>query len=289
MKQLPKTFGIYSSIQNKANPLWNKYIKWLQTEHNMSWQGRDHNSYYGPIEGKSANVGYKYTFGDVVLTLEEWNECMNNQFPTKWFIILTRENFEIVHKWYKETYDKYPINIGMAVGNVPYDGTYADCSNDGGNLKKYGGIEITFEQFQQHILKQKQVMKQQTITRKQLISLHNSDSCTTWKNYIMELIVANPLAIDETKITIPQKYLDLVINEGTTKQKQAIEELGISLQKEFNIIDLCDSGTNRPQTSIIELRKNSNLRDKSFYLSIKYNWEIVIDVEGIQCLIPTEK
>jgi nucleoside diphosphate kinase len=41
--------------------------------------------------------------------------------------------------------------------------------------------------------------------------------------------------------------------------------------------------------NMIEVRKQEEFRDKSFYLHQEYDWVIVRDSEDVICLIPTEK
>ena len=75
---LPKYFVIE---RDNSNPLWDKYIKWLNKEYNQDWDGVA--AFYG-YNGTSAYNGTNCNkhSGDFknnpeLITLEYWNECVN--------------------------------------------------------------------------------------------------------------------------------------------------------------------------------------------------------------------
>ena len=46
---------------------------------------------------------------------------------------------------------------------------------------------------------------------------------------------------------------------------------------------------NGPFMDLIEVREIGEYKHKSFCLAYRYNWELKIDSDGYQCLIPTKK
>ena len=87
-KSLPKYFVVE---RDETNPLWQKYIIWLNETYSESWGG-DGYVYYG-YDGGWANNGTggydNFTYfqnSPVLLTIEEWNEIVSNlniEQPTK--------------------------------------------------------------------------------------------------------------------------------------------------------------------------------------------------------------
>jgi len=75
---LPKYFIIE---RDNSNPLWDKYIKWLNKEYNQDWDGVA--AFYG-YDGTSAYNGTNcnkhpryFKNNPELITLEYWNECVN--------------------------------------------------------------------------------------------------------------------------------------------------------------------------------------------------------------------
>lgn len=84
---LPKYFVIKSPGKlGENNPLWKKYIKWLNTiQSSYAWEGQDYNTYYGR-DGHRKEYGGTYigtnldSFENspVEITLEEWDIAVNS-------------------------------------------------------------------------------------------------------------------------------------------------------------------------------------------------------------------
>lgn len=79
MKRLPKYFVIK---RDASNPLWQKYIGWLTPNYCEIFNGQTWH-YYG-IDGSNpynkANMCDKlsdFQNNPTLITLEEWNECVN--------------------------------------------------------------------------------------------------------------------------------------------------------------------------------------------------------------------
>ena len=81
-KSLPKYFVVK---RDDANPLWRKYIQWLNTTYKVDWGpynflywGYDGNSNH---YGNGTRVGYSikdFLNSPTIITLKEWNEIVNN-------------------------------------------------------------------------------------------------------------------------------------------------------------------------------------------------------------------
>lgn len=96
-----------------------------------------------------------------------------------------------------------------------------------------GYTEITFEQFKQYVLKQSN-MKENILTRKQLIAAHRQFSCPKWRETIEALLKPSYLESDEYKISIPEATINLLLKEGTAEQARYAEGLGINLRVDKN-------------------------------------------------------
>lgn len=69
----------------------------------------------------------------------------------------------------------------------------------------------------------------QTLTRKQLITLHSQFTCTEWKTAIEELLKENVL---KDKIDVSSK-LELLKTKGTEEQQEAVKKLKITFSKSY--------------------------------------------------------
>lgn len=74
MKKLPQYFVI---LADKDNPLWLKYINWLNETYDQNLTGRSWNYY-----GYDGCIEYWDRIEDFennpkLISLEEWNECVN--------------------------------------------------------------------------------------------------------------------------------------------------------------------------------------------------------------------
>lgn len=96
MKKLPESFGI---MRDAENPLWDKYIAWLQKKLDVKWNGESP-EYYGIsihwLKGKKS-PGCDITDFDTILTLEQWDSIVNGWQPKNAEEIEVIENY----KWIK--------------------------------------------------------------------------------------------------------------------------------------------------------------------------------------------
>ena len=121
VKELPKSFACTNTNQE----LWDKYISWLNKEHNGGFNGSQF-KYYG-IERN----GCKYCCNskdlyDTILSLEEWDEIVNGK-ETK--TEETMKNYTITREQLKEIYDVacggWKEKITEYAGRNPFGDTIA--------------------------------------------------------------------------------------------------------------------------------------------------------------------
>lgn len=97
-----------------------------------------------------------------------------------------------------------------------------------------GFTEVSVEDFVKHVLN-KETKMEQKLTRRQLITLYNADSCSKWKEIISQYVTTfSAFDTDDVTRVIQQSALDLLIKEGTDKQKKLVTDLGIILKEDKN-------------------------------------------------------
>jgi len=139
MNTLPEYFVIF---RNANNPLWNKYIEWLNEKYNRTLRG-DAQAYYGYGGKNLYNWDLcQYSLSDycylvTVITLEQWDNIVNKKDMNK----------EIIgYKLVKPEYREAVLRILNAPGwsNFPMlDSVRSSLSIEG--LKKAGVLDIWFE------------------------------------------------------------------------------------------------------------------------------------------------
>jgi hypothetical protein len=177
----------------------------------------------------------------------EWNEDIFLEYcgiksewklPKRWCVKVTEENAVILGEFYaKHSYKGYKQKIPNL-----YVGKYVTSHNAFSHnslFSKYPGSnfcidspthfsEITLEQFQTHVLKQK-LNTMQTLTLGQLKDLYVQFGCTKWKSTIEPYLKDKALLKDDVEVIIDDKDIQLLLKEGSYDQKQAVEKLGIVL------------------------------------------------------------
>ena len=97
-KQLPKSFA----CKNTNQELWDKYIMWLNKEHNGGFTGWSKACpYYGIDKDEVVNHTSKHDF-DTILSLEEWDEIVNGTETKK---EETMKNYTITREQLEKIYD----------------------------------------------------------------------------------------------------------------------------------------------------------------------------------------
>ncbi len=150
----------------EGNPLWEKYICWLNKEYSTSWSGNIDHCFYGFGKDKithGACASIK-NFGEdaVNLTLEQWDKIINKTIEEEfklqkiWFIQLTEENKDLIEKWHRKI---CMVEKVYDIGS--FYGVFSDGTGDAWNynsLPKNTQV-ITTEQFIKYVLN-KEVMKE---------------------------------------------------------------------------------------------------------------------------------
>ena len=266
-------------------------IKPLLDKHSIKFKDIDSFSEYHYLvnnhEGEKLNITNVNNYDSVYFGRklhEEWDKnifltaCgINDEFvlPDKWWLKVTDENRADVNHW-RRNIVKYHNS------DCPYSYIRESGCGDDQNSP-----EITTEQFYKYVFK-KEMNTKQTLTRAQLISLHNQFDCSTWKTEIECILIQYPIAADNTEIEIPQACIDKLIKDGSKDQKAAVEKLGLKLVVD-NSVKVPNLDVRLDGVEAIENRVDGEYKHKSFFLYPNFNWELKEDSEGALLLIPTKK
>ena len=304
--KLPKYFAIKKDADN---PLWDKYISWLndyamKNGANPNWFGQL-GVYYGvtntPKNGFTGRQWDLTSFSAVTeeLTLEQWDEIVNGyKLPEKWYCVITEENRDILENWRKsvcsENYKGHLPLIGFsAISSHWGENSYYWASKCTDSLKCKGYQEITTEQFIKYVLKQKE-MENRTISAANAQRIINV-ACENWKQKLAANWGFN-IALSKD-IEILEDFYQEMRKACTDSQNVLFDEI---FGKDTNEVDLHFDKVNgldlydrygSTRTSLIAVRHStgSNYDRKAFYLNSDFNWEIKKDDQGQLCLIPTTK
>ena len=139
VKELPKSFGCTNTNQK----LWDKYISWLNKEHNGGFNGSQF-KYYG-IERN----GCKYCCNskdlyDTILSLEEWDEIVNGTETKKGE---TMKNYTITREQLKKIHDvacfDWKEKITEYAGRNPFGDTIEFTQTEVGEMFKAASLSQT--------------------------------------------------------------------------------------------------------------------------------------------------
>lgn len=95
VKKLPKSFAIF---RDENNPLWKKYIAWLNEKYDHDLNGQL-SYYYGitKTSSKYVNLYPNSDHFDQIITLEEWNEIVNGKQEKQNKMEITRKQLKNIH------------------------------------------------------------------------------------------------------------------------------------------------------------------------------------------------
>ncbi|MCW3110532.1 MAG: hypothetical protein JWQ09_5038 [Segetibacter sp.] len=116
--ELPEYFIIQSDLQN---PLWNKYIDWLNDKFKAkdNWSGKNwrYYGYDGSVLFNGINAWdtiERFLNNPVLITLEQWNKIVNKLskeeefvLPEKWCVKLTQDSKDFLEKLLYDHKDEY--------------------------------------------------------------------------------------------------------------------------------------------------------------------------------------
>ncbi len=212
--------------------------------------------------------------------------------PEKWCIKITGENRDVVRDWFKENGKQWGVmGCLFSIGAFYHNGDV--CNGPGRNSIAKNHIEITFEQFKTHILKQKTVMPEQKlrVPITDVLKIY-SVACTSWKSKIATDYL--PLIDSEQNITFQQHLVDKMFKAATKEQLPVLEEVFGKQSKEPTLKEMAGeqelfADTPTSEGAMIEVRIGKEFKDKAFWLSDTFNWELKRDSNNQLCLIPTIK
>jgi hypothetical protein len=183
----------YFAIKRVAsNPLWEKYIEWLNKTYTAHIKGNASNYPYYGFGGENIKDTDLYyaeltDFKNIPIefTLEQWDQIINKsveEFKLQeiWFIQLTEDNYDIVKNWHKSV--DIPRERSYDIGSF-YGINYGAGDAWGYNYLPENTQVITTEQFIKYILKQK-VMKE---NGKEIIGWKLKDSCEQYEKAAVDI------------------------------------------------------------------------------------------------------
>lgn len=236
--------------------------------------------YYGLIDGMFSNWNIESVkFNNAkIITIPE-------PFPEQWYLICDEENQEVVNEWRNEKadlcYKDKTVDIGWYfLSQCPYDKSYYSCGNVLNDYRFKGYCPITFEQFKEHVLKQPKQSNKMKITSEQAQKIIDmvSPSCK-WKERLLDLWAKSIVLKQEIDVS------DELYKEGYKDASESQKKVLDGIFGKSKGVDI----TERPVNYFLIPRTDGDYKDKSFYLTNNYNWEIKKDNEGELCLIPTNK
>lgn len=238
----------------------------------------------GQTLGKTSNVG--------IFDKDTHNRYFIDHYNPKLFLALaamTNEKEGIEGEYWKfirpTMLNFIQNNIYKANRSIDYFMAFREGGWQGKNHHYF--IKATKEEIINYFTKNRTItnMKEQTLTRSQLLNLHNQFDCTQFRNAIEKILNNNILAKDDTKIVIEQKYIDELNQCGTKLQTNAVEAFGLKLIDDKSV----DLSNFKLGYSILDVRDSNTFKNRGFHLNSDYNWSFEIDSNGSKVLVPTKK
>jgi hypothetical protein len=277
--------------RDKSNPNWKKVINYLNQISGYEWEG-DAYAYYGIEKNIAPGVNCwdklsHFKGNPTLLTIEEFMKLTNQNTMvdfkvkgTKLPVVTHGTYFRCVNTGYNDSDSQYSGDQYELVsfGCKDYKGeTYILADH-----KDYEGENYFMfkESILQELYKQQNLTEQKEetmviIKREQLQEIHDI-ACSTWRVRIKELAQEQPFG----DIELSQTQVDEMFKAATSTQLPVLEKIFGKQEEPINFRDVLNG---------IEIRKQGNLYYKSLYLPSGYNWEIVKDSDGVDCLVPTRK
>lgn len=199
MTKLPKYFVIK---RDEDDPLWQKYIDWLDDNYEANFSG--HLEFYYGFSEKACCYSHlsQLDYKIQIITLEEWDEAVNGKtsfvLPEKWFI-----------KGCKETYKWSGYN--------DFKPEYVDFEKHHASLNYYarnGFIQITFEQFKKYVL-----MKDD----KKIIGYKLKDDCEKYREAACNIAGLSNAALKVSKSRKNTSFLNGNVTESSLKDAGVLD------------------------------------------------------------------
>lgn len=148
-------------------------------------------------------------------------KCASNQEAFKIIKILRKRGFIIDDRWNNEF--KNNNTFRYLIYNIEKE--------DGVQTHTHSGVNANPKVDPSVVLNYKEMKN--TIKRDDLIKLKEAFTCVEWQNSIREILIQNPYSMGDEEITIPERFLNLLREEGSDSQKNAVKALGIKFEQEY--------------------------------------------------------
>jgi hypothetical protein len=233
--------------------------------------------------------------------------------PEKWYIPVTKENRDELQQWWqtKTEGDGWPDlrEERLLLSEHPTDSSYYWSGPEESFTEEYRSYKkITLEQFREITNSNQTTMTKQIQISRELLNEYYEAATSPQQAYLSENFKLDGRTTDEAirglhdlacltwkpKIKanhpdcFPEDSKHFDFSEHTNKSGQ---------EKRVVSADVCESlGLTKTSGGFIQVRNNSSnpeTHHRSFYLSSKYNWELVQDGtesgRPVMVLIPTKK
>lgn len=176
--------------------------------------------------------------GYELITKEQFfKHVMKQKFilPEKYFITkIDHPDYQLICDYFQEKSGLGYKDFGNYI-NLCYNSEWKIYKGHSAGLTNTEGfVEVSVEDFVKHVLN-KETKMEQKLTRKQLITLYNADSCSKWKEIISQYVTTfSAFATDNATTFIDPTHLDRLLKEGTDNQKKLVTDLGIVLKEDKN-------------------------------------------------------
>ena len=288
--ELPESFCVKKSDDVEK---WNKCINWLNKTYGACFNGI-YWSYYGVecyrVGNKDEPFGTEIHIDDMIKHIDYMESRQHikggEQFYKESQLTYNmRPEFDLTTNEGKLAYAKKYYPIGTKYISLGSDGQVYRNSEITSTPRYFGScIEGGFAYIYANgkwaeIIKEEINMGTQKLSRQGLKEIH-SVACSSWKITLEGWGSRNPL---EDYIELSQKEIDMMFNASDDNQKSILSKY---LKQDDGSVDV--SGCDISPKLFIDVRKCGEYKNKSFWLSDLYDWEIKTDEDGDLCLIPTK-
>jgi hypothetical protein len=212
-----------------------------------------------------------------------------DELPKDWYIEVTEDNLEELDTWRKSVTTDYLDNnlrVGIYVVSKHFkdDGSYyhATMSKDIMRDKYPHHKKIDLETFR----KITNMKKSFTITSEQAQSIINI-ACNAWKKQLAEKWANNIVLGNE--IQISEEFYKEMRVACTPPQNELFDKIFGKDDDSVDLSKIDNSLLRSASNNMLDVRDSDEYKNKAFYLSDDFNWEIKRDPIGVVCLIPTKK
>lgn len=154
IKKLPKRFNI---IAEESNPLWYRFNYWLQTNKtgHYAFSRFIDNSNTKPFKGYVIITEGVVSYNSPTITLKQWDEIVNGfKLPKMWFVLYSdKEEFKTLKNHFNKRWGYIDRPNTHGYHNGHFSNNWVNALNiTPSYLKEIGFKQITFKQFENHVL-----------------------------------------------------------------------------------------------------------------------------------------